>query len=186
MTNEQASLKGVPGILRPFRQYLETNKFGKGDQIVYYGVPGTCTPFIELLAFAVRGLGLEQVFVPYFKEEQAKKIVFVEGVGMQVSSDHMVLIPSAQVIMGGLAMPNVPVKVGDAKRMLARHKDSAVIGVCFMNMFEKAGWKDEISFDQLIDATIDPVQVFEQTMKLSERSKYLIASYDRIKKKDEK
>jgi hypothetical protein len=185
MTSNQTSLPGVPGILRPFRQYLETNEFKKGDQVVYYGVPGTCTPFIELLAFAVRGLGLEQVYVPYFKEGQAKKIVFIEGTGMQISSDHMVLIPAAQVIMGGLAMPGVPVKVGDAKRMLARHKDSAVIGVSFMNMFEKAGWKNEISFDLLIDATIDPVHVFEQTRKLSERSKYLISSYDQIKKKEE-
>jgi hypothetical protein len=167
--SDQIPEKGVPGILRPFKQYLEKNKFGKGDQLVYYGVPGTCTPFIELLAFAVRGLGLEQVYVPYFKEEQAKKIIFVEGVGMQISQDHMVLIPGAQVIMGGLAMPKVPVTVGDAKRMLARHKDSSVIGVCFMNMFEKANWMNEISFDILIDATIDPVRVLEQPRKVSER-----------------
>jgi len=182
--SDESPLKGVPGILRPFRQYLETNKFGKGDQVVYYGVPGTCTPFIELLAFAVRGLGLEQVFVPYFKEDQAKKIVFIDGVGMQVSRDRMVLIPGAQVIMGGLAMPNVPVTVADAKRMLARHKDSAVIGVCFMSMFEKASWLSQISFDILIDATIDPVRVSEQTRKLSDRSKYLISSYDQISKKE--
>jgi hypothetical protein len=49
--------------------------------------------------------------------------------------------------------------------MLSRHKDSAVIGVCFMNMFEKANWTNEISFDLLIDATIDPVRVIEQTKK---------------------
>lgn len=178
--SEPVPLKGVPGILRPFKEYLELNHVGKGDQVVYYGVPGTCTPFIELLAFAVRGLGLEQVFVPYFKEEQAKKIVSVEGVGMQISPDHMVLIPSVQVIMGGLAMPGVPVTVGDAKRMLARHKDSAVIGVCFNSMFEKATWINEISFDILIDATIDPVRIFAETKKLSDHSKYLISSYDRV------
>lgn len=156
--SDPAPLKGVPGILRPFKQYLEKNEFGKGDQVVYYGVPGTCTPFIELLAFAIRGLGLEQVYVPYFKEGQAKKIVFVEGVGMQVSQDHMVLIPGAQVIMGGLAMPNVPVTAADAKRQIKRHRDSAVIGVCFMNMFEKAGWTNTVPFDFMIDATIDPVR----------------------------
>jgi len=171
MVSDQTSLKGVPGILRPFKQYLETNNFGTGEQVVYYGGPGTCTPFIMLLSFAVRGLGLEQVYVPYFNEGQAKKIVFIEGVGMQVSSDHMVLIPAAQVIMGGLAMPGVPVSLGEAKRMLARHKDSAVIGVSFMDMFGKSGWKDKISFDLLIDATIDPVHIVEKTRKLSERSK---------------
>jgi hypothetical protein len=186
MMSALASLKGVPGILRPFKEYLEKNQFGKGDQVVYYGVPGTCTPFIELLGFAVRGLGFEQVFVPYFQEEEAKRIVFVEGVGMQISSDHMTLVPAALVIMGGLAMPNVPVTVNDAKAMLAGHKDSSVIGVCFMNMFEKANWMKEISFELLIDATIDPVTVSTQTKKLSERSQFLISSYDHVTKKETK
>ena len=81
MMSIQPLLKGVPGILRPFKEYLETNRFQKGDQVVYYGVPGTCTPFIELLAFAVRGLALDQVFVPYFKEELARPIVFHDGIG---------------------------------------------------------------------------------------------------------
>ncbi len=170
--SDPAFLTGVPGILRPFKQYLEKNHLGKGDQVVYYGVPGTCTPFIELLAFAVRGLGTEQIFVPYLKEEQAKKIVFVEGVGMQVSPDHMVLMPAVQVLMGGLAMPNVPVTVKEAKRMLGRHKDSATVGICFMSMFGKAGWLDEIDFDILIDATIDPVIVSEQTTISADREKY--------------
>ena len=157
--SKDAPMKGIPGILRPFKACLEENNLQKGDQIAYYGVPGTCTPFIELLAFAVRGLGLEQVYVPYFNENHAKKIVFVEGVGMQVSPDRMVLMPRAQVIMGGLAMPNVPVTAEDAKRTLAHHKDSLVIGVCFMDMFEKAEWTRTIKFDRMIDATIDPVRI---------------------------
>ena len=144
--NAPAPLKGVPGILRPFKEYLEKNQFGKGDQVVYYGVPGTCTPFIELLAFAVRGLDLDQVFVPYFKENIAKKIIFIDGIGMQISPDQAPLFPMAQVIMGGLAMPNVPVTVDDAKSVIAGHKESTVIGVCFMNMFEKANWMKEIDF----------------------------------------
>ncbi len=165
--NAPAPLKGVPGILRPFKEYLEKNQFGKGDQVVYYGVPGTCTPFIELLAFAVRGLDLDQVFVPYFKENIAKKIIFIDGIGMQISPDQAPLFPMAQVIMGGLAMPNVPVTVDDAKSVIAGHKESTVIGVCFMNMFEKANWMKEIDFDLLIDATIDPVTVSNPTMKSS-------------------
>jgi hypothetical protein len=28
-----------------------------------------------------------------------------------------------------------------------------------MSMFEKAGWLDAVSFDMMIDATIDPVTV---------------------------
>ena len=154
------NLKGVPGILRPFKEYLESRGLAKGDQIAYYGVPGTCTPFIELLAFATRGLGLEQVYVPYLKEPHAKKIVPVEDVGMQISSDRPAkFLPKAVVIMGGLSMPNVPVTAGEATAMLAGHPGSTVIGVSFMNMFEKAGWLPGIAFDLLVDATIDPVTV---------------------------
>jgi len=159
MMNAPAPLKGIPGILRPFKEYLEKNQFVEGDQVVYYGVPGTCTPFIELLAFAVRGLGLEQVYVPYFDEKMAKKITFTVGIGMQISSDRAVLSPKALIIMGGLAMPNVPVTVHDARSVIENHEDTKVIGICFMNMFKKANWMEEIGFNLLIDATIDPVTV---------------------------
>ena len=67
--------------------------------------------------------------------------------------------------MGGLAMPNVPVTVGDAKSVIAAHSNAAVIGVCFMNMFGKADWLKEIGFNLLIDATIDPVTVSSGTMR---------------------
>jgi hypothetical protein len=65
--------------------------------------------------------------------------------------------------MGGLSMPNVPVKKEQVKAVVDRHPGAAVIGVCFMNMFEKAGWLDSVSFDMMIDATIDPVTVTWKT-----------------------
>ncbi len=95
-------LSGVPGMLRPFKAYLRGAGLGAGDQVVYYGCPGTCTPFIELLGFAVRDLPVEQVYVPYAK----------------------------------------------------------IVGVCFMQMFEKAGWLDAFDFDLIIDAALDPVRVW--------------------------
>jgi hypothetical protein len=61
--------------------------------------------------------------------------------------------------MGGLAMPNMPVSKEDVKQVVQRHPNVKVIGVCFMSMFEKAGWLDEVSFDMIIDAIIDPVTV---------------------------
>ena len=131
----------------------------KGDQIVYYGVPGTCTPFVELLAFAVRSLELEQVFVPFVDESRAKKIGHVDDVGMQARMAPVTLKPKAIVIMGGLSMPNVPVKAEQVKAVLDKHPGALVIGVCFMHMFEKAGWLSTVSFDCLIDANIDPVEV---------------------------
>ena len=150
---------GVPGILRPFKEFVESKGLKKGDQIVYYGVPGTCTPFVELLGFALRSLELEQVFVPYVDETKAKRISNVEHVGMQAGASAGALNPKAIVIMGGLSMPNMPVTAGQVKAVIDRHKGAAVMGVCFMRMFEKAGWLSTVSFDCLIDANIDPVEV---------------------------
>jgi hypothetical protein len=150
---------GVPGILRPFKEFVEAKGLKKGDQIVYYGVPGTCTPFVELLAFALRSLELDQVFVPFVDESRAKKISFVEHVGMQARMAPVKFKPKAIVIMGGLSMPNVPVKAEQVKVVLDKYPGTAVIGVCFMHMFEKAGWLNTVSFDCLIDANIDPVEV---------------------------
>ena len=150
---------GVPGILRPFKEYLEKNGLKKGDQIVYYGVPGTCTPFVELLAFAVRSLELEQVFVPFVDESRAKKIGHIDGVGMQARAGPVTVNPKAIVIMGGLSMPNVPVKAEQVKAVIDKHPGAVVIGVCFMHMFEKAGWLSTVMFECMIDANIDPVDV---------------------------
>jgi hypothetical protein len=150
---------GVPGILRPFKEFIEKKGLKKGDQVVYYGVPGTCAPFVELLAFAVRSLELQQVFVPFVDESRAKKIGNVDDVGMQARAGPVTLNPKGIVIMGGLSMPNVPVKAEQVKSVIDKHSGAAVIGVCFMHMFEKAGWLSTVSFDCLIDANIDPVDV---------------------------
>jgi hypothetical protein len=153
------TFKSVPGILRPFKEYIESLTIVKGDQIAYYGVPGTCTPFIELLAFAIRSLDCEQVYIPMLDESKAKRIHPAPDVGMQVGTASAVLKPKVVVIMGGLSMPNVPVKAEQVRSVIDKHPGSRVIGVCFMSMFEKAGWLNTVNFDLMIDATIDPVTV---------------------------
>jgi hypothetical protein len=154
------TLSGVPGMLRPFKQYLAAAGLPEGARIMYCGVPGTCTPFIELLAFAVRDLPFEHIFVPYLDEEKAQEIHAVPGVGMQVSGSPAAKDPAVVVLMGGLAMPNIPVDAKDAAALLARHPGTKKVGVCFMSMFEKAGWLDQVAFDRLIDATLDPVVIY--------------------------
>jgi len=158
------TLRGVPGILRPFNDYLQSSGLKEGDQIVYYGCVGTCTPFVELLAVAVRGLKFEQVFVPFLDESKAKLIHNVDDVGMQVSAKAAVLRPKALIIMGGLAMPNVPVTKEQVQALIHKHGGVKVVGVCFMNMFEKAEWLPELKFDIIIDATIDPVRVVKRSI----------------------
>ena len=153
-------LSGVPGMLRPFKAYLKEAGLGAGDQIVYYGCPGTCTPFIELLGFAVRDLPVEQVYVPYADEAAAKAIRPVGGVGMQVSGDAVRVDPKVIVLMGGLAMPGVPVTKETMQATVGAHAGAKVVGICFMQMFQKAGWLEDFDFGLIIDASIDPVRVW--------------------------
>lgn len=159
----QEIFHGVPGILRPFKEFIESRGLKNGDQIVYYGVPGTCTPFVELLGFAVRTLELEQVFVPMVDESKARTIQHIADVGMQCRDPPLTLHPNAVVVMGGLSMPNVPVQADRVKAVIDRYPKAAVIGVCFMHMFEKAGWLSAVSFDCLIDANINPVEVTKRS-----------------------
>ncbi len=158
---EKEVFQGVPGMLRPFREFVEKQGLKREDQLVYYGCPGTCTPFVELLGFAIRSLEFEQVFVPYVEESKAKKVTLVPDVGMQASGTAMIRDPATVVVMGGLSMPNVPVTLGQVASTIGKYPAAKKIGVCFMNMFEKTGWTKEIRFDLLIDATIDPVTVWK-------------------------
>ena len=150
---------GITGILRPFREYLQGLHLQPGDQVVYYGCVGSCTPFVELLAIAVRGLHYEQVFVPYLDEAKARKLHEIADTGMQVSSQVAVVNPKLMVIMGGLAMPYMPVTREQVRDLAARHAGTKLAGVCFQDMFAKAGWLDTVQFDLLISATLEPVTV---------------------------
>ena len=132
-------LKGVPGILRPFRDFVEGLGLGEGDQVVYVGVPGTCTPFVELLAFATRSLPVTQIFVPGVDEGAARRLEPVPNVGVQAAGPAGPLRPRVIVVMGGLSMENSPVGADEVIALLDRHPTAAVVGVCFQQMFEKDG-----------------------------------------------
>jgi hypothetical protein len=153
--------KGVAGISRPFKSIIEQLGLHDEDTIMYVGLPGVCTPFVELLSYAIRTLTIKQVFVANLDLSLAKTVVPVDYVGIQFA-DH-VKIDKAKVIivLGGLAMPISPVSRDDVSEFLERVllPGGSVIGVSFMNMFEQVGWTSTIPFNFLIDATIDPVRV---------------------------
>ncbi|MFA6364298.1 DUF2124 domain-containing protein [Methanoregula sp.] len=156
---EQEALRGIPGILRPFKEYIKSLGLKEGDQIVYYGCVGTCTPFVELLAVAIRGFHLKQVFVPLLDESKARTIRDVPDVGMQASGEHVAISPKVIVIMGGLAMPMMPTTKELVRDFAGHYPEAKVAGLCFQNMFERAGWMGVVPFDFTISAMIEPITV---------------------------
>lgn len=155
------SLRGVPGMLRPFKEYIKTLGLNQKDQILFYGCPGTCTPFVELLGYAIRDLGCQIAFVPFLDENKAITLVNRDNIGLQASAEPEKIDPSLIVIMGGLAMPNVPVSAEETKDVTGKY-NSRIAGICFMNMFAKEKWTDVIDFEMIIDAEIDPVDIWKK------------------------
>ena len=153
--------KGVAGITRPFKNIVETLSIEEENIILYAGLPGVCTPFIELLSYAIRTLNLKQVYVPVIDLKSAMKLISVDNVGIQFGTSAPVESVKVVVVLGGLAMPISPVSSEDVNLFIKNvlTESGTVIGICFMDMFNKAGWSSVIPFDYMIDATIDPVRV---------------------------
>ncbi|HVP96827.1 DUF2124 domain-containing protein [Methanoregula sp.] len=157
---ENEPLRGIPGILRPYKEYINSLRLSDKDLVVYYGCVGTCTPFAELLAVAIRGLHLRQAFVPLLDETKAHAMHDVPDIGMQASGEPVAVTnPKVLVIMGGLAMPMMPVTREQVRDLALSHPGAKVVGVCFQDMFARAGWVGTVPFDLAISAMIDPVTV---------------------------
>ncbi len=153
--------KGVAGISRPFKSILEQLNLGNEDALVYAGLPGVCTPFIELLSHAIRTLNIKQVFAPDCQADRAKSIIFVSDVGVQFGDAADIAKATVIVVLGGLAMPISPVTREEVERFIEQFLQprGKVIGVSFMGMFDQAEWTSALPFNYVIDATIDPVRV---------------------------
>lgn len=57
-------------------------------------------------------------------------------------------------------MPKFGCQPEDVNRMIEEiggGKKPKIIGVCFMNIFERAGWEGKVSFDIVIDTTLETV-----------------------------
>ena len=81
-------------------------------------VPGTCTQFVELLCYTARSLPCKFFFVPYLNEHESREIFYTEGIGFHIGDTCAVSDPSVIVVMGGLAMPGVPVSPRRQKKYL--------------------------------------------------------------------
>jgi len=144
--------KGITGQLMSFK-----SEVGDAQKITFVGSPGVCTPFAELLAYAVRDR--QTHFIPLLDvddchqfEAKAYAMVLSDEVSNPKDSD-------AVVLLGGLSMPKYDVDTEDVKDLVKSilKEDGILIGVCFMDMFAKAGWLEKIDFDCVIDGTLTGV-----------------------------
>ncbi|KYC46292.1 MAG: hypothetical protein APG12_00215 [Candidatus Methanofastidiosum methylothiophilum] len=148
--------KGLTGFLRTFKQIVEDlNKEKEIKKIVFTGNNFTCTPFIELLTYVIRSMNKEIIYVPSINLDNPYKVI-LSSVDCDFISGGDPYSPDLLIIMGGLAMKGGP-EVNSMKKFIEGigNKDKKVIGICFMSVFEKAGWLNIIPFDYMIDIFLD-------------------------------
>ena len=140
---------GINGQIVSFKEEV-----GDAQKITFVGSPGVCTPFAELLAYAVRDK--ETHFIPLLDiddchqfESRPYGMVLSDEVSSPDDSDVVVLL-------GGLSMPKYDVDTDEVKALVKSilKDDGLLLGVCFMDMFSKAGWLEKIDFDCVIDGTL--------------------------------
>ena len=153
---EISTSSGLGGILNAFRNITKESK-----RITFVGTPGFCAPFAELIAYPIRDAGKELAFVANLDFDDAKRIVYTSH-GMQMAENTDATADTV-AILGGLAMPKISVDVHALKSMIDRilGGDGMLIGVCFMSIFELAGWYDILDFDYMID-THTSVKILEK------------------------
>ena len=134
--------KGLNGQLATFKKEV-----GDVEKITFIGSPGVCTPFAEFMAYAVRDK--ETHFIPLLNiddchqfELKSYAMVLNDEVSNPKDSDVVVLL-------GGLAMPKYDVDTDVLNALIddILKEDGRIIGVCYMDMFCKAGWPEKVNFD---------------------------------------
>ena len=144
--------KGINGQIVTFKKEV-----GDAQKITFVGSPGVCTPFAELLAYAIRDK--ESHFIPLLDigdchefESKSYGMVLKEEVSDSHESDVVVLL-------GGLSMPKYNLDTDEVNALVndILKEDGQIVGVCFMDMFTKAGWLEKVSFDCVIDGTLTGV-----------------------------
>jgi len=153
--------KGLSNLLKIFKSSMTSLGLSPTNKIVFVGCSGTCLPFIELFAYTIRDSRVDIIYIPDGIVDDARYIWLVAGLGMQVGGAADPTGADFIVLLGGLSMPACTLGIEGSSEVIDRIKKpgAKVLGVCFMSMFEKAGWYGKVPFDLVIDAGIDPIQV---------------------------
>ncbi len=153
---EMSERNGIVDFTGAFRNSIADLNYG--SKVVFTGSVAVCTPFIELLAYTVRDRGFKMLYVPRADANEARRIKEVEHIGYSVVDEKAdPKNPDAIVVLGGLAMPKFGCEPEDVTRLIEKlsgEKKPKVIGVGFMNIFERAGWDKKLKFDTLIDEAV--------------------------------
>ena len=141
--------KGLNGQLVTFKKEV-----GDAEKITFIGSPGVCTPFAEFLAYSVRDK--ENHFIPLLDIDECHEFEskpYAMVLKDEVSDPHG---SDVVVLLGGLSMPKYDVDTEDVKGLVSEilKEDGQLMGVCFMDMFAKAGWLEKVDFDCVIDGTL--------------------------------
>ncbi|MDI9614269.1 DUF2124 family protein [Methanothermobacter sp.] len=140
--------RGIKEHLGVFREAVND-----ADRIGFAGVPGVCTPFAKLFAYASRDKN--NIFIPNTDFERARTLELTDyGVELgEMESEKVDVL----VLLGGLSMPGIGSDIEDVKRLAdeALVEGGMLMGICYMDMFARAGWYDLLDFDCVINADIE-------------------------------
>jgi len=144
LVDEIKNMTGLTGMLRAFAQLIKECE--NRESMAFIGMPFTCTPLVDFFVYVARDLVNRKY---YFPEPELKK-----GYELFLGDDRIESRPSGPikadivVVMGGIAMPD-KWDIEEARSAVQRlsHGKSKVLGVCFMDIFNKAGWMDSMPFD---------------------------------------
>jgi hypothetical protein len=153
--------KGLSNLLRIFRSQMTALGVVRGSRIAFVGCSGTCLPFVELFAYTLRNDQVIMTFIPDGIVDDTRSVWHVPGIGMQCGGADDPKGADFIVLLGGLSMPNCTLGIEGSNDVINKIKkpSAKVVGICFMSMFEKAGWYGKVPFDLVIDAAIDPINV---------------------------
>ncbi len=142
---EAQDLSGLGGMLNGFRDMVKEDK-----KITFVGTPGFCTPFALFLGFPVRDK--ELAFVPNLNIDGTRALVATEY-GLELGGPASAAA-DALVILGGMAMPKIGVTLEEIEAFLKVVEHKKLIGVCFMGIFDKAGWCQRLKYDMLMNVDL--------------------------------
>lgn len=144
--------KGINGQIVAFK-----NAVGDAQKITFMGSPSVCTPFAALMAYAVRDK--ENHFISFIDVETSHEFELKPwGMSLkeEVSDPHD---SDVVVLLGGLSMPKADIDTDELNSVVDEilKDDGKLVGLCFMDMFVKAGWPEKVDFDLIIDGTLTGV-----------------------------